>query len=66
MITFDLGGLERINLMSRKRADLDDMLLLNISRKPYMGSPIILSHLTLSDFERSKSRSLRFEASYLV
>ncbi len=37
------------------------MLLLNINRKPYIGSPITLSHLTLSDLERSISRSLRFQ-----
>ncbi len=36
------------------------MLLLNINRKPYMGSPVALSHLTLSDLERSISRSLRY------
>ena len=38
------------------------MLLLNINRKPYMGSPIAHLHLTLSDLERSKSRSLRFRS----
>ena len=27
------------------------MLLININRNPYMGSPKILSHLTLSDLE---------------
>ncbi len=36
------------------------MLVLNINRKPYMGSPMALSNLTLTDLERSKSRSLRF------
>ncbi len=36
------------------------MLLLNINRKAYMESPMTLSHLTLSDFERSLSRSLKF------
>ena len=35
-------------------------MLLNIDRKPYVGSPIAPIHLTLSDLERSKSRSLRF------
>ncbi len=35
------------------------MLLLNINRKPYMVSPMIPSNLTLSDLERSKSRSVR-------
>ncbi len=43
------------------------MLLLNINRKPYMGSPIPPSHLTLSDLERSNStRHQDFEALYLV
>ncbi len=36
------------------------MLLLNINRKSYMGNPMVPSHFTLSDLERSKSRSLRF------
>ena len=38
------------------------MLLLNINRTAYMGSPMTLSHLTLSDLERSNSRSLRFRS----
>ena len=37
------------------------MLLLNINWKPYIGSPMILSHLTLSDPERSISKSLRYQ-----
>ncbi len=37
------------------------MLLLNINSKPYMGSPVTLSHLTLSDIERAISKSLRFQ-----
>ncbi len=36
------------------------MLLLNITRKPYMGSPMAPSHMTLSDLERPKSRLPRF------
>ena len=36
------------------------MLLININRKAFMRSPKTLSHLTLSDIEVSKSRSLRF------
>ncbi len=36
------------------------MLLFNMNRKPYMRSIVTLSHLTLSQIERSKSRSLRF------
>ncbi len=46
--------------LSRKAAQLGPMLLLNINRKPYMKNPIALSHLTLSDLERSKSRLPRF------
>ncbi len=37
------------------------MLLLNINRKVYMGSPKTLLHLNLSDLERSKSEPLRFQ-----
>ena len=48
------------NLISRKGAKLDPMLLFNINRKPYMGSPMALSNLTLSNLKRSKSMSLRF------
>ncbi len=36
------------------------MLLLTINRKPYMAILIVLSNLTLTDLQRSKSRSLRF------
>ena len=36
------------------------MLLLDTTRKPYMGSPMTLIHVTFSDPERSKSWSLRF------
>ncbi len=39
------------------------MLLLNINRKPYMGSPMTLSYLTLSDPEKCKARLLRFRSS---
>ncbi len=42
------------------------MLVLNIDRKPYIRSPIALSHLTLNDLERSKLGSLRCEALYLI
>ena len=38
------------------------MLLLNIDRKPYMGSPVAPSHFTLRDLERSMSRSLGFQS----
>ena len=33
--------------MSRTGAELGHMLLLNINKKPHMGSPMTLSHLTL-------------------
>ena len=33
---------------------LGHMLLLRINRKPYVGSPMTPSHLTLGDLERSK------------
>ncbi len=51
---------------SRKGAELGHMLLLNINRKGYMGSPMTLSHLTLSDLEKSNSRSLRFLKPYML
>ncbi len=35
------------------------MLVLKINRKPYIRSPMALLHLTLSDLERSKCRSLK-------
>ena len=38
------------------------MFLLNINRKPCMGSPMAPSHVTLRDLERSESRSLRFQS----
>ncbi len=34
------------------------MLLLNIYGKPYMGNPMALSNLTLSDLEKSRSSRL--------
>ena len=50
---FVIKGLLRLNHMK---------LLLDINRKPYMGSPMEAPNLTLSDFERSKSRSLKFRS----
>ena len=38
------------------------MLLLTINREPYMVSPMTLWHLNLSDLQRSKSRSPRFQS----
>ena len=45
--------------ISREGAELGHMLLLNINRKPYMGNPIVRSHVTVCDLERSKLRPLR-------
>ncbi len=67
-ITFDLERLERSksrsftfqSLISRKGFVLGPMLVLTINRKPYMASQMALSNLTLTNLERSKSRSLRF------
>ncbi len=53
------------SLISRKRAKLGHTLLLNINRKPYMGSPMAWSDLTLSDLERSNSRSLKISKPYI-
>ncbi len=52
--------------LSRKGAELGQILLLDATMKPYIWSPIALSHLTLSDLERPNSRSPDFEALYLV
>ncbi len=38
------------------------MLLLNINRKAYKESRMTSSHLTLSDLQRSNSRSLTFRS----
>ena len=53
-------------LLSCNGAELDHMLLVNINGKAYMGSSKTLSHMTLSDLERSKSGSPDFEALYIV
>ncbi len=47
------------SLIYHKGAELGHMLLLNIKRKAYMGSPVTLLHLTLNDLERSKSLKFR-------
>ncbi len=67
-ITFELERLEKStprslrfqSLISRKGAELGPILILTINRKPYMASPMVLSNLTFTDLQRSKSRSLRF------
>ncbi len=46
-------------LISCKGAELGPVLLLTINTKPYMASLITSSLWTLSDLERSKSRSFR-------
>ncbi len=53
-------------LISRKGAELGHMLLLNINRKPYMASPMTLSHLTLNDLESQSQGHSDFEVLYLV
>ncbi len=42
------------------------MQLSNTNRKAYVGSPMVPSHLTLGDLERSESWSLNFKALWLV
>ena len=52
----------QIMLVSRKGIKLGPMLLLTINRKPYIRSPMAHLHLTLSDLERSNSRSPIFQS----
>ncbi len=42
------------------------MLLLNMNRKPYMGSPMEQSNLMLNDLEGSTPGNQYFKALYLV
>ena len=42
------------------------MLLLNINRKAYMGSPTTLSHLTLSDLESQYQGHSDFKGLYVI
>ena len=42
------------------------MLLLNINRKPYMGGPMALSHLTVIELNGQTQGHPDFEALYLV
>ncbi len=44
------------------KEQLGHTLLLDTTRKPYMGSSMTLSQLTLWDLKRSKSMSLRFRS----
>ena len=57
-----LSDLRFQSLIFCKGAELGPMLLLNINRKPCMGNPVALSHLTFSDLEMSKSRALIFQS----
>ncbi len=53
----NLRSLRLQGLISLKGAKIDPMVLLNINdvnRKPYMGSRLTPSHLTLNDFGRSR------------
>ncbi len=52
------GTLHRSLVSPPEVEELGPMLLLTINRKPCMGNAMTLSHLTLSDLERSKPRSL--------
>ena len=69
-ITFDISDLQKsmsrslrfLKLISHIGAELDQMLLSKINRKPYMASLMTLLHLTLSDIERPKSGPLRFRS----
>ncbi len=68
-IRFDLQRPERLwSLTFHKGAQLGHMLLLNVNRKPYtcIGSPVAPSHLTLSNPERSESRSLILQSHILL
>ena len=49
-------------LISRKGTELGHVLVLSTNRKSHIGSLPVPSHLTLSDLERLKSRSLRFRS----
>ncbi len=58
----NLKSLRFQSIISHEGAELGHILLLNIIRKAYKGSPLTLSHLNLSDLERSKSRTLKFRS----
>ena len=64
-ITFDLETLKYhsdFKAFYHKGDELDDMLLLNTNRKPYIRSPMTQLNLTFRDLEMSKSRSFRFQS----
>ncbi len=61
ILSFSLIGKGLIGLyISRKGADLGRILLLNINRIGYLGSPNASIDLTMSGLERYKSRSFTF------
>ncbi len=45
-----------------ERERVSHTLLLNINRNPYMGSPVVVWYLILSDLQRPNSSSLRFQS----
>ncbi len=69
-----MSDLERSNTKSlrvrslapRKGAELGHIVLLNVNRNPYMGSPMAPRHLTLSYLASSSSMPPRFERFYLL
>ncbi len=65
VITFDLSdlSLKFWKLTCHKGVALGHMLLFNINRKPYMGSPMTPSHFTMKGQSQGHSN---FEALYLV
>ncbi len=53
-------------LITRREAELGHVLLLSTNRKSYIVSPVEQSHLTLGDFERSKSGHSEFKGLDLI
>ncbi len=74
VIIFEFSDLERSmsrplkfwKLISRKGAELGHMLLLNINRKPHMGSPMTLSHLALREHWKVNIKVTQISKAYLV
>ena len=73
VITFDFSDLERPmsgslafqRLISRKGAELGDVLLLDTNRKLHTGSPTTSSLLTLSNLERLRSDFAQISKPYI-
>ncbi len=55
-------GHQDFEALSRKGGLVRATLVLNINRKPYMESLMGRSHSILTDLQRSKSRSLKFQS----